>query len=261
MGGPVELVRDPQEAAPAPTSSTPTSGRAWARRRSGAPALATWPASASTTRRSAAPEAIVLHCLPAHYGEEITEEVLYGPQSAVGPGREPPARPEGAAGADRSLGSAPAQGQRPDAAFPIVTVALIAPNVAVWIFYQLPGPHRRRRLAYQPCEVEGSVPPAGGRLGLVGPRFTSMFMHGSWLHIIGNMLFLWIFGNNVEDAMGTLRFLVFYSCCRARRDRLQTLGHAAGGDGPTTPSRTSARAARSRACSAPTSCCCRARAC
>jgi membrane associated rhomboid family serine protease len=40
--------------------------------------------------------------------------------------------------------------------------------------------------------------------------FTSMFMHGSWLHIIGNMLFLWIFGNNVEDAMGRVRFLVFY---------------------------------------------------
>ena len=37
-----------------------------------------------------------------------------------------------------------------------------------------------------------------------------MFMHGSWLHIIGNMLFLWIFGNNVEDAMGRVRFLVFY---------------------------------------------------
>jgi membrane associated rhomboid family serine protease len=40
--------------------------------------------------------------------------------------------------------------------------------------------------------------------------FTSMFMHGSWSHLLGNMLFLWIFGNNVEDALGKLRFLVFY---------------------------------------------------
>lgn len=43
--------------------------------------------------------------------------------------------------------------------------------------------------------------------------FTSMFLHGGWLHIIGNMLFLWIFGDNVEDAMGRLRFLVFYFAC------------------------------------------------
>lgn len=43
--------------------------------------------------------------------------------------------------------------------------------------------------------------------------FTSMFMHGGWMHLIGNMLFLWIFGNNVEDAMGHAKFLVFYIVC------------------------------------------------
>jgi len=52
--------------------------------------------------------------------------------------------------------------------------------------------------------------------------FTSMFMHASWWHILGNMLFLWIFGNNVEDAMGHLRFLVFYLCAGLAATALQT---------------------------------------
>ena len=100
----------------------------------------------------------------------------------------------------------------PTRSFPIVTVILIAINFAVWIFYQLP--HLNRSVveyAYQPCEVVASCPPgtAVGHGWLV-TAFTSMFMHGSWLHIIGNMLFLWIFGNNMEDAMGRVRYLVFY---------------------------------------------------
>jgi membrane associated rhomboid family serine protease len=49
-----------------------------------------------------------------------------------------------------------------------------------------------------------------------------MFMHGSWLHIIGNMVFLWVFGNNVEDAMGRLRFLVFYLLAGIAATALQT---------------------------------------
>jgi membrane associated rhomboid family serine protease len=58
-----------------------------------------------------------------------------------------------------------------------------------------------------------------------------MFMHGSWLHIIGNMLFLWIFGNNVEDAMGKLRFLVFYLLAGLAATALQTaVTLAAGSD-------------------------------
>jgi membrane associated rhomboid family serine protease len=51
---------------------------------------------------------------------------------------------------------------------------------------------------------------------------TSMFMHGSWMHIIGNMWFLWIFGNNVEDSMGHLRFIVFYVLCGLAAAALQT---------------------------------------
>jgi hypothetical protein len=91
----------------------------------------------------------------------------------------------------------------------VVTVTLIAINVAVWLFYQLPNLDRSvRDLAFHPCEVNGSCPQIDKGWALTA--LTSMFMHGSWLHIAGNMLFLWIFGNNIEDAMGRVRFLVFY---------------------------------------------------
>ena len=49
--------------------------------------------------------------------------------------------------------------------------------------------------------------------------FTSMFMHASWEHILGNMLFLWIFGNNIEDSLGKVRFLVWYIAAGSRRRR------------------------------------------
>src|SRR6476659_3786099 len=97
----------------------------------------------------------------------------------------------------------------PTRRFPVVTVALIAANVAVFVLYQLHHLDRSvHDLAFHPCEVNGSC--AQIDKGWPLTAFTSMFMHGSWLHLGGNMLFLWIFGNNVEDVMGRLRFLVFY---------------------------------------------------
>lgn len=97
----------------------------------------------------------------------------------------------------------------PTRSFPIVTVALIAINVAVWIFYQVPDLEGSvMELAYHPCEVENSCPVVGEDWPLTA--LTSMFMHASWLHIGGNLLFLWIFGNNIEDALGRVRFLAFY---------------------------------------------------
>jgi membrane associated rhomboid family serine protease len=90
-----------------------------------------------------------------------------------------------------------------------VTVALIAINVAVWIFYELPDlEYAVNQLAYHPCEVERSCPVVGEDWEVTA--VSSMFMHGDWLHLIGNMLFLWIFGNNVEDALGKVRYVVFY---------------------------------------------------
>jgi membrane associated rhomboid family serine protease len=138
----------------------------------------------------------------------------------------------------------------PTVRFPAVTVALIAINVAVFLFQitrpdtTLPGyvTGQPRPVAgsdavtaewgFVPCELvsrcaapDRSVLPEPNGQGFVVVRvphhpgwltlFTSMFLHGGWLHIGGNMLFLWIFGNNVEDRMGRLRFIVFYLLCGA----------------------------------------------
>ena len=92
--------------------------------------------------------------------------------------------------------------------FPVVTVSLILANFAVWIFYELPHLNSSvYHASFYPCTVNGSCH---------GPEpwgvswITAMFMHGSWSHILGNMLFLAIFGKNVEDAFGSLRYLAFY---------------------------------------------------
>jgi membrane associated rhomboid family serine protease len=92
--------------------------------------------------------------------------------------------------------------------FPIVNVSLIVANFAVWLFYELP--HLQSSVyhaSFYPCTVNGSCH---------GPEpwgiswITAMFLHGSWDHILGNMLFLAIFGKNVEDAFGRLGYLAFY---------------------------------------------------
>jgi len=109
----------------------------------------------------------------------------------------------------------------PTRTFPVVTVTLIAVNVAVWLLYQLPNLDGSvHDLAFHPCEVNGSCQQIDKGWPLTA--ITSMFMHGSWLHLGGNMLFLWIFGNNVEDAMGRLRFLVFYFLGGIAATTLQT---------------------------------------
>jgi membrane associated rhomboid family serine protease len=91
---------------------------------------------------------------------------------------------------------------------PIVNVSIIVANFAVWIFYELP--HLERSVlhaSFYPCSVNGSChAPEPWGVGWI----TSMFLHGSWDHILGNMLFLAVFGKNVEDAFGPLRYLVFY---------------------------------------------------
>ena len=92
---------------------------------------------------------------------------------------------------------------------PLVTYALIVANILVWVLYQLPDLQGSvDELAFHPCEVEGSCTQVGE--GWLLTALTSMFMHGGWLHLLGNLLFLWIFGNNVEDALGHVRYLLFY---------------------------------------------------
>jgi membrane associated rhomboid family serine protease len=112
----------------------------------------------------------------------------------------------------------------------IVTGTLIGLNVLSWLGLQgagatYPLAESVCNLGLIPGELTLSLPP-GTRFpmgdGLVcstdpgrqiSHLFTSMFLHGSWMHLIGNMWFLWIFGNNVEDSMGRLRFIVFYLVC------------------------------------------------
>jgi membrane associated rhomboid family serine protease len=103
--------------------------------------------------------------------------------------------------------------------FPFVTVLLIAANCFVYFFLQdglwglpdsgLGGDWPVQQYAAIPCEFTGQCAAVGPPATVV-TAFTSMFMHGSLLHLGGNMLFLWIFGNNVEDSMGPVKFIVFY---------------------------------------------------
>ncbi|HZM34768.1 MAG TPA: rhomboid family intramembrane serine protease [Burkholderiales bacterium] len=110
---------------------------------------------------------------------------------------------------------------------PYVTLVLVAVNVLIWVLVQ--GAGAALPLARSVCEL-GLIPgeltaalapgtrfPMGeGLVCLTDPGrqvqnvFTSMFLHGSWMHLLGNMWFLWLFGNNIEDSMTRPRFLAFY---------------------------------------------------
>ena len=103
----------------------------------------------------------------------------------------------------------PLSDENPTVLRPIVTIGVIMANLAVFL-YQLSlfvtAPRLAEALIYQ----LGIVPAAILSTGEYYRIITSMFLHGGWMHIIGNMLYLWIFGNNVEDSMGHFRFVGFY---------------------------------------------------
>src|SRR5512147_1642767 len=109
----------------------------------------------------------------------------------------------------------------------IATATIIALNILSWLVVQgagadLPLARSVCNLGLIPGELTGLLPPGRkfplgqGAVCLTDPGrqvshlLTSMFLHGSWMHLIGNMWFLWIFGNNIEDSMGRLRFIAFY---------------------------------------------------
>ncbi len=95
---------------------------------------------------------------------------------------------------------------------PFVTVGLIAANFVVW-FWELRVPGVTAHVfrdGYYPCAIHGPCAAGVHPLPWWEGVFTGMFMHASWLHILGNMLFLWIFGNNIEDALGHVGFLAWY---------------------------------------------------
>jgi membrane associated rhomboid family serine protease len=125
-----------------------------------------------------------------------------------------------------------------------VTVAIVGLNAAAWVFVQ--GLGSEAALAKSVCEL-GAIP--GELLGRIAPgtavplapgiacvidpepnwltALTHMFLHGGWFHLVGNLWFLWVFGDNVEDAMGGARFAVFYLLCGVAAFALQALTNPA----------------------------------
>jgi membrane associated rhomboid family serine protease len=124
----------------------------------------------------------------------------------------------------------PIRDENPTLHASVATFLIVGVNVAVWIFVQKMGLHPALaesvwRFGVIPGELLGRVSPGtevdtGAKLVAVldgipnrWSIITSMFMHGGWLHLIGNMWFLLLFGDNVEDAMGSVRFVFFYLIC------------------------------------------------
>jgi membrane associated rhomboid family serine protease len=113
----------------------------------------------------------------------------------------------------------PLRDENPTHSAPVVTIALIAANVIVFIWQLLLPPAGAEAAVYSlglvPAVLFGSAElPAEIRTvpALMTP-ITSMFLHGGVLHLAGNMLYLWVFGDNIEDRMGRGRFLLFYVIC------------------------------------------------
>jgi membrane associated rhomboid family serine protease len=122
----------------------------------------------------------------------------------------------------------PLRDENPTLHTPFVTVALVMANVVVWLYLQGAGMSEPRlaatvcRFGVIPAELTGQLegvegiqlgpglPPCTFEAHAWETLFSYMFLHGSWLHLIANMWFLWLFGNNVEDSMGHGRYLVFF---------------------------------------------------
>ena len=122
----------------------------------------------------------------------------------------------------------PLRDDNPTQLTPVVTIGVLLANVAVWLYVQgagmsqsvladsvctwgmIPAEITGTTGAYEAVQLAPGAPPCvfGGLRH--GGALTSMFLHGSWLHLLANMWFLWLFGNNVEDSMGHLRYALFY---------------------------------------------------
>jgi membrane associated rhomboid family serine protease len=109
----------------------------------------------------------------------------------------------------------PIRDDAPTVRTPLVTVGIMAANIITFVLTYFQGPQAFEMITFKygfiPAEFIQDVEvtplmPAPSYL----TAFTSMFMHGGWMHLIGNMLFMWIYGNNVEDYLGHVKFLIFY---------------------------------------------------
>ena len=138
---------------------------------------------------------------------------------------------------------------------PLVNYVLIAINVLVFIFLQGMGNNEKFTYAYStvpqeirtgqdvdkpvPIEIAGQrgvidLQPTPGSVYLT--LLTSMFMHGGWMHLLGNMLFLWIFGDNLENALGRIRYLLFYLATGLIASLAHVISTFVLGDNPYIPS-------------------------
>jgi membrane associated rhomboid family serine protease len=132
----------------------------------------------------------------------------------------------------------PLRDDNPAQITPALTWGLIAANVAVFLYQVSLGDRQGRIFVYEfgaiPAVIVGSerlpefLSAIPSQLSLV----TNMFLHGGWLHLIGNMLYLWIFGDNIEAAMGRGRYLVFYLLCGV----MASLSHVASDPSSILPS-------------------------
>jgi membrane associated rhomboid family serine protease len=110
----------------------------------------------------------------------------------------------------------PIRDDQPRFSTPYVTYFLIGLNLVIFLFEASLAPQSFKALLFQlgmiPAHVT-AVLSGGNHVGLTAaflPALTSMFLHGSWMHVIGNMWFLWIFGDNIEDYLGHFKYLLFY---------------------------------------------------
>jgi len=113
----------------------------------------------------------------------------------------------------------PLRDENPTSRFPIITIFLISLNVLVF-FWQLASPHGLQYTVLQMGAIPYEITHWHTLPGVPIPRISpilalivSMFLHGGLFHLAGNMLYLWIFGNNVEDFLGPIRFILFYLVC------------------------------------------------
>jgi len=113
----------------------------------------------------------------------------------------------------------PLRDLNPTASVPVANRLLLAANIAIWLYtvYLSRQPAALEafydRFSFDWTAFVGAITSGQGSIATFVPLFTHMFLHGGWLHVLGNMLYLWIFGDNVEDRIGSVPYIVFYLLC------------------------------------------------
>lgn len=111
----------------------------------------------------------------------------------------------------------PLKDNNPSRSYPVVNITLLFANMVVFLYQLALPPHDQQLFILSNATIPARIPAfLGGHVGFEAallPLVTSMFLHSGFLHLAGNMLFLWIFGDNVEDTFGHLPYLFFYVVC------------------------------------------------